>query len=132
MKVFLVDDENEVRPRLARELSEIPGVLVCAVAPRGRNVLPHLAQFQPDAAIVDMRLAEGGALDLMRSIKALPRPPVLVALSSSHCLAYRSSCLQAGAEFFFDKVHEQDRLLEALIQLQEELRSEGHDTAGKK
>jgi DNA-binding NarL/FixJ family response regulator len=132
MKVFLVDDENEVRPRLARVLSEIPGMLVHSVAPRGGNVLRQLVRFQPDAAIVDMRLRGGGALDLIRTIKALPRPPVVVALSSSHFPAYSSFCRKAGAELFFDKVHEQDRLLEALTQLQEELRREGHDTVGEK
>jgi DNA-binding NarL/FixJ family response regulator len=121
MRVFLVDDENEVRSRLAHVLSEIPGVLVSAIAPRAGDVLPRIMRSRPDVAIVDMRLHEGGALDLIRSIKALPQPPVVIALSSSHSLAYRSSCHKAGAEFFFDKVHEQDRLFEALAQLKEEL-----------
>jgi DNA-binding NarL/FixJ family response regulator len=122
MRVFLVDDENEVRPRLARMLSEIPGLLVSAVASRAGDVLPQIIRFQTDAAIVDMRLQKGGALDLIRSIKALPLPPVVIALSTSHSIAYRSSCQKAGADFFFDKVHEQDRLIEVLTQLVEELR----------
>ena len=121
MKVFLVDDENEVRTRLARRLSEIPGVLVSDAAPGAGLVLPQIAQFQPDAAIVDMRLRGGGTLDLIRKIKTLPRPPVVIALSTSRSQAYRSSSNRAGAELFFDKVQEQDELIEALLQLQEKL-----------
>lgn len=128
MKVFLVDDEDEVRPRLAHALSELPGMHVYAAAPRAGKVLSRIARSRPDVAVVDMRLQEGGALDLIRSIKALPRPPVVIALSTSHSLAYRSSCHKAGAEFFFNKVHEQDRLFEALTQLKEQLRGEGQDT----
>ncbi len=120
MRVFLVDDENEVRPRLARELSEIPGLLVFAV-PSAGDVLPQIIQFQPDAVIVDLRLHEGGAMDLIRGIRALPRPPVVIALSTSLSPAYRSSSYKAGAELFFDKVQEQDELIEALLRLKERL-----------
>jgi DNA-binding NarL/FixJ family response regulator len=128
VKVFLVDDEDEVRLRLAHAISELPGMHVYDAAPRAGNVLPRIMRSRPDVAVVDMRLREGGALDLIRGIKALPRPPVVMALSTSHSLAYRSSCHKAGAEFFFNKIHEQDRLLEALIQLSEELRRGGKNT----
>jgi len=120
MKVFLVDDEDEVRPRLAHALSELSGIHVYAAAPRAGKVLPRIVRSKPDVVVVDMRLHEGGALDLIRSIKALPRPPVVIALSTSHSLAYRTSCRKAGADFFFNKVHEQDQMFEALLQLKKE------------
>lgn len=120
MRVFLVDDEDEVRPRLAHALSDLPGIHVYAAAPRAGKVLPRIVRSKPDVVVVDMRLHEGGALDLIRSIKALPRPPVVIALSTSHSLAYRTSCHKAGAEFFFNKVHEQDQMFEALLQLKKE------------
>lgn len=93
---------------------------VHTAAPRKGNVLPRIMRSRPDVVVVDMRLHEGGALDLIRSIKALPRPPVVIALSTSHSLAYRTSCHKAGAEFFFNKVHEQDQMFEALLQLKKE------------
>jgi DNA-binding NarL/FixJ family response regulator len=120
VKVFLVDDEDEVRLRLAHAISELPGMHVHTAAPRKGNVLPRIMRSRPDVVVVDMRLHEGGALDLIRSIKALPRPPVVIALSTSHSLAYRTSCHKAGAEFFFNKVHEQDQMFEALLQLKKE------------
>jgi CheY-like chemotaxis protein len=122
VKVFLVDDEDEVRPRLAHALSELSGVHVYAAASRAGDVLRRITRSKPDVAVVDMRLHEGGALDLMRRIKAMPWAPVVIAISTSHSIAYRSSCQKAGADFFFDKVHEQDRLIEVLTQLVEELR----------
>lgn len=127
MKVFLVDDEDEVRPRLAGALSELPGIQVYAAAPRAGDVLRRIVRSRPDVAIVDVRLREGGALELIRRIKAIARPPVVIAISTSHSLAYRSSCHKAGAEFFFDKVHEQDRLIVALTEVGEEIRRGGED-----
>ena len=77
-------------------------------------------QQAPDVIVIDIRMP-GGALDLVRAIKSSAHPPVVIALSSSASLQYRAACHRAGAEYFFDKVNEQARLVEAVVELQKEL-----------
>jgi DNA-binding NarL/FixJ family response regulator len=120
MNLLLVDDEDAVRSRVAEALSEIKGLVVFSCAPRIAGTLQRMLEGKPDVVVIDIRMA-GGGLDLVRSIKSNSHSPVVIALSTSSSLRYRTACQSAGAEFFFDKVREQARLFETIVELQKEL-----------
>jgi hypothetical protein len=44
-----------------------------------------------------------------------------MAIAATRSLRYRSSCLEAGAMFFFNAVREQDWLIESLDSIREQL-----------
>jgi DNA-binding NarL/FixJ family response regulator len=120
MKVLIIDDADAVRPRLADALREIDGLDVSSFAPRAGGIIQRILEQKPDVVVIDIGMP-GGALDLVRAIKAGTRPPVVIALSSSSSIQYRAACHHAGAEYFFDKVREQARMVEAVAELQKEL-----------
>ncbi len=120
MKLLIIDDADAVRPRLADALAEIEGISVFSCAPRAGGIIQTIADRNPDVIVIDIGMP-GGALDLVRAIKHGTHPPVVIALSSSSSIQYRAACHSAGAEYFFDKVREQARLLEAVADLQKEL-----------
>jgi DNA-binding NarL/FixJ family response regulator len=120
MRVLLIDDADAVRSRLADALGEIAGLEVSSCAPRAGGIIERILEWKPDVVVMDICMP-GGTLDLVRSVKSGRQPPVVIALSSSSSIQYRAACHQAGAEYFFDKVRDQARLLEAVAELQEEL-----------
>jgi DNA-binding NarL/FixJ family response regulator len=120
MKLLILDDAKAVRSRLAETLAEIDGLDVTACASREGGDLQLMLDRDPDVIVVDLQ-RPGGALDLIRAFKSRVPAPVVIALSSSSSLQYRSACHRAGAEYFFDKVHEQARLVEAVMALRIEL-----------
>jgi DNA-binding NarL/FixJ family response regulator len=120
MKVLVIDDADAVRPRLVDALREIAGVEVSSCVPREGGVIQLILEWRPDVVVIDIRMP-GGALDLVRSIKIGTKPPIVIALSSTASIQYRAACHKAGAEYFFDKVREQERLMEAVADLQNEL-----------
>jgi DNA-binding NarL/FixJ family response regulator len=120
MKLLLVDDEDAVRSRMAEAFSEINDIEVFSCAPHVAGNLQRMLKEQPDVVVIDIRM-DGDALDLVRSIKSNSHSPVVIALSSPSSLQYRIACQKAGAEFFFDKVREQARLMEAVVELKIEL-----------
>lgn len=120
MKLLLIDDADAVRQRLADSLGEIDGLEVSSCAPHPDGTIQWILDQKPDVVVIDIRMP-GGALDLVRAIKSGRRAPVVIALSSSSTIQYRSACHNAGAEFFFDKVRDQARLVEAVTELQREL-----------
>jgi DNA-binding NarL/FixJ family response regulator len=122
MKLLIIDDAEAVRPRLADVLGEIDGLVVSSCAPSAGGVIELIRNQSPDIIVIDIRMP-GGALDLVRTIKSGAHPPVVIALSSSPSLQYRAACHRAGAEYFFDKVNEQARLGQAIVELQKELLS---------
>ena len=120
MKVLILDDADAVRPRLADVLGEIDGLDVSSCAPSAGGTVELIRNHKPDVIVIDIRMP-GGALDLIRAIKSGTHPPIVIALSSSSSIQYRAACHRAGAEYFFDKVREQARLVEAVVELQKEL-----------
>jgi DNA-binding NarL/FixJ family response regulator len=120
MKVLIIDDSNAVRPRLENALGALDGLDVSSCSPSAGGVIQRILQGKPDVIVVDVHMP-GGALEMIRTIKAGAHPPVVIALSSSSALQYRAACHNAGAEYFFDKVREQERLVEAVAELQKEL-----------
>ena len=120
MKLLIIDDADAVRPRLADALSEIAGLDVSTYAPRKGGIIQRILDRKPDVVVIDVSIP-GGALDLVREIKAGTHPPIVIALSSSSTIQYRAACHHAGAEYFFNKVREQARLVDAVTELQNEL-----------
>jgi DNA-binding NarL/FixJ family response regulator len=120
MKLLLIDDADAVRLRLADALREIKGLDVSSCAPHAAGTIQLILERKPDVVVIDIRMP-GGALALLRSIKSSRHPPIVIALSSSSGIQYRAACHNAGAEYFFDKVRDQARLVEAVMELQKEL-----------
>ena len=121
MKVVLVLDADKVRLRIAEALSETTGTNLSICSSDGANIHSQVLQLQPDVVIVDVHLRSGGALELIRHLKAAEKAPVVIALASSSSIKYRASCHKAGAEYFFDIVRELERLTDAVRELQKEL-----------
>ncbi|MFA6505130.1 MAG: response regulator [Treponemataceae bacterium] len=120
MKLLIIDDADAVRLRLADVLGEIDGLEVDSCAPRAGGIIQRIQEMRPDIVVIDIGMQDG-ALDLVRTIKSVSHPPVVIALSGSSSIQYRAACHSAGAEYFFDKDREQARMVEAITELQLEL-----------
>jgi CheY-like chemotaxis protein len=125
MKVMLVDEEGAVRLRIEEALLETGGVELSLCPPdrlRGHeDVYARVLQERPDVVVLDVSMPSGGALELIGRIKAIKQSPVVIALSSSSSLRYRTLCHRAGAEYFVDLIHGQEGLTQAMVDLKKEL-----------
>ena len=77
LRILLVEDDDDIRAALSRALSG-QGVTVAAVA-RGADALGRLAEFAPDAVILDLGLPDLDGSDVLAMIRSLGDTPVLVA-----------------------------------------------------
>jgi DNA-binding NarL/FixJ family response regulator len=114
MKVFIADDSPIVRDRLIAMLSEIEGVEVEGYAEDAATATRMIRELRPDAVILDIRLATGSGIDVLKAIK-IDRPDVLVIMLTLYPYAqYRDSCMKAGASLFLDKSTGFERIPEVL------------------
>jgi DNA-binding NarL/FixJ family response regulator len=72
-----------------------------------------LAQ-QPDAVVLDIRLAEGNGFEVLRAVHERAPGIAFYMLSNFSDEPYRRLARQLGAEHFFDKSTELDSMREAL------------------
>jgi len=123
VKVLLIESESPVRERLAGMISELSDVQVEIQEPGKLEVEPTLALLHPDVVLIDIDQSRGRGLEIIRQIHGRrgEREPVIIAIASSSSLQYRASCLRAGAIYFFNRVREQEWLLESLAAMREQL-----------
>lgn len=114
MDVFIADDSRLVRERLASMLADVDGVRVVGEAGDISGAVAGILSLQPQTLILDVELPGGTGIDVLRAISgAQPMPRVIMLTNNPHP-AYREKCRRAGAEFFFDKTLEFEKVAQVL------------------
>jgi YesN/AraC family two-component response regulator len=119
LKVFIADDSALMRERLAALISEIEGVEVVGQAGDARETLDGIQHLRPDAVILDIRMPGNNGIQVLEAIKKKNAAPVVIMLTAFPYPQYRKKCLEAGAEYFFDKAIEFEQVAEVLQKIQD-------------
>lgn len=115
MTVLLVDDAVFYRARLRSFLrTRLPLVEIIGETGGREGVLPLVLMAQPDVVMLDIQLAGGGGFELLRQLKDCAHPPIVIVLTYVGERDCHASCLEAGADFFFDKRFDLE-ILEAVL-----------------
>jgi DNA-binding NarL/FixJ family response regulator len=103
MKVFLVEDSPAIRERLHDVVSLVEGTQLMAEAATEHDAVQGILALRPDVVILDLTLATGSGIEVLRKIKAaLPTLKVIV-LTNKTEPQYRKKCMALGADRFLDK-----------------------------
>jgi len=105
-RVYLVEDSAPIRERLVSLLDEIDGVRVVGAAETANQATADILRTRPDTVVLDIRLAQGSGLDVLRAVH--PRVPeiMFIVLTNFANPQYRKICMDAGASHFIDKSNE--------------------------
>lgn len=125
LRVFLADDSQAFIERLAALVSDLPEVELVGKAGDVPGAVKGIRDSSPDAVIVDLHMPGGTGMDVIDAAKRARPAPAVIVLSNSSYAQYRTRCQAAGADAFFDKSTEFDRLPGALVQLSEGFRQSG-------
>jgi len=113
-RVMLVDDHPIVRQGLRRLIEAEPDLEVCGEAETAREAKSMIRDIDPDVVIVDVSLAQGDGLELVKDARAhYPNLPLLV-LSMHDEVIYAERMLSAGANGYIMKQAASDQFLVAL------------------
>ncbi len=117
MRVFIADDSSAVVERLADLLEEVPGAQLVGQAGDVPEAIRSIQKTNPDAVILDLQMPGGNGLDVLRAIR-VDHPYLLVLICTNYPNSeYRKECLSAGANFFFDKSSEFEKIAAVLREL---------------
>lgn len=116
-RILIVDDHPIVREGLTAVLSHKPGLEVCGEAATIVAALALIDSQQPDLAIIDLSLADGSGLDLIKRIKARNVSTKMLVLSMSDESLYAERALRAGALGFLHKQEAREKLIDAIHQV---------------
>ena len=115
--VLIVDDHPLVRQGLAMLINKSPDLRVMGQAADTQGALALMAEHEPEVAVVDLSLAGGSGLDLLKEI-GRRHPSVLTLVLTMHDeLFYAERALRAGSRGYVMKGEETDEVLEAIRQV---------------
>jgi len=120
MKVFIVDDSALVRERIIAMISEHPGIEITGQAKNAQEGINSIRKLKPDAVILDIRMPGGNGIEVLKNIKKNSCSPTIIILTNYPYPQYRKKCIEAGADFFFDKSTEFHKIIEVLKKLIQE------------
>jgi len=127
IRAFVADDSIVLRERVLEMLKEIPGVQVLGCAEDGLHAIQCIRELKPDVVVLDIQMPCGNGLDVLKNIKhdSVGRPIVIVFTNFPYP-QYRKRALEFGAEYFFDKTTEFEKLREVFGKLTEECAAAAH------
>jgi CheY-like chemotaxis protein len=116
-RILLIEDSAVLTRRLIDLLSEPGRVEVAAQAATQSEALSRLQESAFDVLVVDIELAEGNGVAVIRHARQLYPPdaqPLIVVLTNYASDFVRDHCFAAGADYFLDKMRD-IALLKAVV-----------------
>ncbi len=120
MKVFIVDDSALVRERIIAMISENPGIEIIGQAKNAQEGINSILKLKPDVVILDIRMPGGNGIEVLKNIKKNNSAPTIIILTNYPYPQYRKKCIEAGADYFFDKSTEFNKIIEVIKKLIQE------------
>ena len=114
VKIVLVDDHPLVREWLTNLLNQQADFHVCGETGNAPQALQLVESVRPDIAIVDITLAEGSGLELIKSIKSVHPDVAVLVLSMHDELLYAERALRAGAGGYIMKSEATQKVIQAV------------------
>ena len=114
VRVYIVDDSNAIRERLKEMLADIKGVEIIGDSDDPERALFEIGTDRPDAVILDIRLPGISGIELLKRMKREHSETRVIILTNYPYPKYRQQCLAIGADFFFQKSTEFDKIPDVL------------------
>ena len=116
-RILLIEDSAVLTRRLVDLLSDPGRISVTAQAATQSEALLRLQEATYDVLVVDIELAEGNGVAVIRQVRQLYPPdaqPLVVVLTNYASDFVRDHCFAAGADYFLDKMRDIS-LLKAVV-----------------
>ena len=120
VKVFIADDSEVVCQRLIDMLTELPGIEIVGQAGDAAEAIKSIQELHPDAVVLDIRMIGGSGIDVLKGIKKSEPNTVAIMLTNYPFAQYRKKCMNEGADYFFDKSSEFEKVAEMIRHLAED------------
>ena len=114
IKVLIVDDDALVRAGLTMMLDGANGIEVVGEAADGDQVPAAVDAHAPDVVLMDLRMPRTGGITATRRLRARPRAPEVIVLTTFDADENVLGGLRAGASGFLLKDSPPPRIVEAI------------------
>lgn len=110
MGTLIIDGYIEIAERLKVLISEADNSNLVHTALNYNDALSLIEKVQPKTVILDINLPHNKSYDLLRQIKKNNQNTLVIVLSIHIDSQTRDQCISLGADYFFDKYNDFDKI----------------------
>lgn len=114
-RIYIVDDSIAIRQKLIGLLAECKQVRVIGQAGLAEEAIKGIRDLQPDMVLLDIRLPGRSGLWLLSQIKSVWPKMAVIIMTNYDYPQYRRQSFDAGADEFFNKTLEFERMIHLLV-----------------
>ena len=114
LRVLIADDTANIRESLSALISHIRGVEVVGMAETGTQALELLRALKPDIATLDIRMPGVNGIKVLETIRREDLNTTVIILTGLDEAEYRRRCFDIGADYFFHKATEFEKVMDVL------------------
>jgi len=116
-KIFIADDSLIVCARLISLFSEIENLSIVGSAQNGIDAIDAIKRTEPDVVILDIQMPKANGLEVLQAIKTFSPTTVVIILTNYPLVQIKNQSMNAGADYFYDKSADIDKMLETVRKL---------------
>jgi DNA-binding NarL/FixJ family response regulator len=117
IRVVIADDSCVIRCRLAQKISKLRGIIVARESDDVASTIEAIHAVHPNVVILDIQMPGGSGIDVLKQMKEEQNDVIIIVLTNYPLSPLRKKCFELGADYFFDKTTEFEKVSEVLKQL---------------
>jgi DNA-binding NarL/FixJ family response regulator len=117
MKVILADDSVLILERLQEMVSAHKQMNIVGSYTNGIRTLDALRRLKPDLAIIDIKMPGLSGLEVLSEIRKENKEMLIIILTFFSIDYYRQLAMQDGANYFFSKIDDFEKLAAVVADL---------------
>jgi DNA-binding NarL/FixJ family response regulator len=105
--------------RLSQLLRSINGITIAGQAHNVLDAIDSINQLKPEVVLLDIQMPGGSGIDVLRNAKQQTPAPTVMMITNFPYPHFRKKCMEAGADYFFDKSTEFSKVFTVFSRLNE-------------
>lgn len=122
LRVFVADDNHMIREALIQVIESFDGMVVIGFASESEEAMTKIVEEKPDVVILDLRMPGVGGLEVLRMIRENKVSSIVIIFTAYSLQRYRLEAIRLGADHFYSKTDDNERMFDTLMALAQEKR----------
>src|SRR5216684_2990667 len=111
MKTFIVDNFANDQTEMHTVLAQAGGLQVVGHSQHASEAVAAIARLKPDLVLLDIGLRRGHGYDVLKYTKRYAPAAIVIVFTHHDDAQHRQSCAARGADFFYSKSTDSDRVV---------------------